>query len=91
MSFKVKDLIKQLEMLDPELHVLIAGDEEGNTINALQYVEAHDFYMIPDTPYAEYYQIILADEYEDAAAQYTAHPVMTERKLYPGVVLWPST
>jgi hypothetical protein len=60
---KVRELITELEKLDPELRVLIAGDAEGNDYSELDGFDLA--YVEPDYSGGRVEDIIYADDLED--------------------------
>jgi len=55
---KIKDLIKDLSLLDPELEVVLSSDEEGNSYSLLAGVQQELKVVDHDDPTAYYVDIV---------------------------------
>lgn len=58
---RIKDLIKDLSLLDPELEVILSADEEGNSFAALAGVHRQLKVVDKEEPSALYVDIINDD------------------------------
>ena len=65
MSIKVKDLIKELQELDPEIYVVMSSDAEGNTYNFLEGINVNCRYRDGGIYLAELTEELKADGYTE--------------------------
>jgi len=52
---KVKDLIRELQLMDPEMEVIMQGDAEGNNYSPLEGVDENCVYIAETTWHGDVY------------------------------------
>ena len=80
---KVKELIKQLEELNPEAEVIIASDEDGNNYSILSDIVSEDGLKFQKSDYE-------IDLYDKDYREYEGITASTYKKLKECIVLYPS-
>lgn len=75
---KVKDLIRELQLMDPELEVIMQGDAEGNNYSPLEGTDENCVYIADTTWTGDVYSTTWtpdeADMGEEAWAEILAKP-----------------
>lgn len=66
---KVKDLIRELQLIDPELEVIVQKDSEGNGFSPLAGTDENCIYVAETTWYGDVYDSTWTAEDADMAEE----------------------